>query len=133
MKKEPHLLINGVKRFIEHRIQLLEVKGVQEFLKTHHTHYKGTEGASAASEDKGVHTHNRVGKEQFADILEITRNVLQVVLEGAIQVKVSKDPEGDVEMTEENLESICLGEISKILEDRKGWQILESDFSSVAM
>jgi len=31
-----------------------------------------------------VHAHNRVGKEQYADILEITRNVIGLVLSGEI-------------------------------------------------
>jgi hypothetical protein len=71
--------------------------------------------------------------EQYADIIEITRNVLSVVLEGLIPVQVVKKPEDDVDMTEQTLESLCLQEISKVLESRKGWRLLESDFSSVAL
>ena len=71
--------------------------------------------------------------EQYADIIEITRNVLSVVLEGLIPVQVVKKPEDDVDMTEQTLESLCLQEISKVLESRKGWRLLESEFSSVAL
>ena len=78
------------------------------------------------------HSHNRVGKEQYADIMEITRNVLMLVLEGGISVPVTKTFE-DVDMTEETLESLCLQEIHKVLSSRRGWRLLESDFSSVAL
>lgn len=60
----------GVERFVEHRIELLSVKGLEQFL------MKGT----------SQQAHNRVGKDQYADIVEITRNVLSLVLEGGISV-----------------------------------------------
>lgn len=31
-----------------------------------------------------VHHHNRVGKEHYADIIEITRNVINLILSGDI-------------------------------------------------
>ncbi len=31
-----------------------------------------------------VHSHNRVGKEQYADIFEMTRNAIKLVLTGEI-------------------------------------------------
>ena len=55
-----------------------------------------------------------------------------LVLEGGISVPVTKTFE-DVDMTEETLESLCLQEIHKVLSSRRGWRLLESDFSSVAL
>lgn len=94
------------------------MKGVEEFLKSH-SHKAGL--------------HNRVGKDQYADIIETTRNVINVILDGTIPVAVVKKEGEDTDMTEHTLEQICLGEISKVLQSRKGWRILESDFSSVAI
>jgi hypothetical protein len=58
-----------------------------------------------------------VGKEEYADIIENTRNVIILIVEGVITVGNATD----VEMSEESLESICLGEISHVLEQAKGW------------
>ena len=80
----------GVQRFVEHKIQLLELKGLEEFLKKHHT---------SQVDDGRVHQHNRVGKDQYADIILLTRNVVMLVLEGGISVPVVKSNE-DIEMTD---------------------------------
>ena len=36
-------------------------------------------------------------------------------------------------MTEETLEGLCLGEIQKVLSSRRGWRLMESNFTSVAI
>jgi hypothetical protein len=71
-----------------------------------------------------------VGKEQYADIIEIARNVLILIVESAIPVG-QKGPDQD--MTEDSIESICLGEIKRVMESVKGWKLLETDFSSIAL
>ena len=36
-------------------------------------------------------------------------------------------------MNDQSIESICLGEIKRIFESSKGWQLMELDFSSLAI
>ena len=36
-------------------------------------------------------------------------------------------------MNDQSIESICLGEIKRIFESAKGWQLMELDFSSLAI
>jgi hypothetical protein len=55
-----------------------------------------------------------------------------LVLEGGISVPVVKSNE-DIEMTDESFDDICKLEIKSILDSRKGWRLIESDFSSVAL
>ena len=98
----------------------MDVKGIDEFLKKTHKSKTG---------DHRVNIHNRVGKEEYADILETTRNVLILIVEGGITVGNAAEQE----MSEESIQSICLGLISNVLERAKGWQIMENDFSSIAI
>ena len=67
LRKQPVYVLKGVQKFIEHRIQLLEVKGLEEFL---------------LSKGRNQLSHNRVGKEQYSNIMDISRNVLNLVLSG---------------------------------------------------
>lgn len=61
--------------------------------------------------------HNRVGKEQYADIIETSRNVLLLIVEGIISVGKTED----TIMNDQTIETICLGEISNVFEKVKGW------------
>jgi hypothetical protein len=66
IKKNPEGILQAMQKFIEHRLQLISIKGLEEFLRSHHRHANGSR----------AHFHNRVGKEQYADLLEITRNII---------------------------------------------------------
>ncbi len=82
------------------------MKGLDEFLRKKHR-----------QGEQRVHVHNRVGKEQYADIIETTRNVLLLIVEGIINVGKSED----TIMNDQTIETICLGEISNVFEKVKGW------------
>ena len=77
------------------------------------------------------HSHNSAGKEQYADIMEITRNVLMLVLDGGISIPVTTGE--DTYMAEETFEYLCLKEIHIVFESRKGKRLFDSDLSSVAL
>lgn len=99
------------------------MKGVEEFI-SHRT--QKVEGR--------VHAHNRVGKEHYADVIEITRNVLNLVLQGDVKINIGKKTgEEDEEMTSETLSSLCSTEIMLVMNKAKGWRLMESDFSSIAL
>lgn len=63
-------------------------------------------------------------------MMEITRNVILLILEGGISVNSGKE---DEDMTEETMDQLCIEEISKVYKARSGWRLFESDFSSVAI
>ena len=73
------------------------------------------------------HVH-RVSKNEYADLIEQTRNVVKIIVEGGVKVGGM-----DEDMSEDSFESICLAEIQKIGESRKKWNFFESDFSSIAI
>jgi|LauGreDrversion4_2_1035121.scaffolds.fasta_scaffold36968_5 hypothetical protein len=67
IRRDPRFVLQAVQRFIEHRVQLIDVKGVSEFL-------------SKKS------SHNSVTKEHYADILNLTSNVIHLIMDGYIPV-----------------------------------------------
>jgi hypothetical protein len=84
------------------------VKGVHDFLKS-----PRQEGDHKPTEGGQVHSKNRVAKEQYADILEITRNVMNLILSGDIPVTYSAGE--DLDMTEHTVASLCIDAINQVL------------------
>jgi hypothetical protein len=72
IRKDPLSLLQGMQQFVEHRIQLIDIKGIDEFV--------------AKAGGRKRYDHNRAGKEHYADIVEATRNVLQLIIGGVITV-----------------------------------------------
>jgi hypothetical protein len=63
--------------------------------------------------------------------MEITRNVIGLILSGEIPVGFNGGE--DIEMTEHTLTSLCLDSMQSVLQLNKGWKLLEADFSSLAI
>lgn len=69
IKKNPASIIKATLKFIEHRIHLIDLKGIHEYLK------KGS--------------HHQMTRNDYADLLLMTSNTVKLVLEGAISHKSS--------------------------------------------
>ena len=84
----------------------MDVKGIQDFLKKSSGHKPSSVGGEGGTR---IHAHNRVAKEQYADIMEITRNVMGLVLSG--EIPVGSNAGEDIDMTDHTLPSLCLDSI----------------------
>ena len=87
------------------------MKGIHDFLKKFSQKPSGI-GVEAAG--TRIHAHNRVAKEQYADIMEITRNVMGLILSG--EIPVGSNAGEDIDMTEHTLPSLCLDSIQSVLQ-----------------
>jgi hypothetical protein len=63
--------------------------------------------------------------------MEITRNVIGLILSG--EIPVGSNGGEDIDMTEHTLTSLCLDSMQSVLQLNKGWKLLEADFSSLAL
>jgi hypothetical protein len=86
------------------------VKGIHDFLKKCSQKPSGLGGETGTR----IHAHNRVAKEQYADIMEITRNVIGLILSG--EIPIGSNAGEDIDMTEHTLPSLCLDSIQSILQ-----------------
>ena len=85
------------------------MKGIHDFLKKSCQKQSGIGGEAGTR----IHAHNRVAKEQYADIMEITRNVMGLVLSG--EIPVGSNAGEDIDMTEHTLHSLCLDSMQSVL------------------
>ncbi|CDW74007.1 zinc finger family protein [Stylonychia lemnae] len=112
IKKQPLVVLRGIESFILHRIQLIDIKGTQEFLKRSRHH---------------------VGIREYSNIIDIAGNVVKLILDGEIKVSSALNP--DEEMTEEGFEDICIEQFRSLIDNhclQQGQQqnlIFETDAS----
>eukprot|EP00347_Sterkiella_histriomuscorum_P017752 403348132 len=93
IKKEPLEALEVVSDFIEHRLQLIDIKGTQEFLKPSKHH---------------------VNRDQYETILDMTYNLVKIVMDSGINLR--GDNSQDEDMTEFTFDEICVEKLRKLLE-----------------
>ena len=86
IRKNPLETLRAVQQFVEHRVQLIDLKGLEDFL---------------------MRSRHKVGLMQYSRVLEMTVNVVSVIVNEGLGVSKLHENE---EMTEYSFREICWNE-----------------------